>query len=101
MTSIREFQNLMHRLYFIRDSKRGAKATHEWLKEEVDELNEAIEAINREGIAEELADVLAWLASLANVLEVDLEEAALRKYAGGCPKCGSSPCICTSERKKS
>lgn len=101
MTSIREFQNLMRRLYRVRDSKRGAKATHDWLKEEVDELYEAIEDINKEGIAEELADVLAWLASLANVLGVDLEEAALSKYAGSCPKCHSSPCICTSERKES
>lgn len=100
MTSIREFQNLMRRLYFIRDSKRGAKATHDWLKEEVDELHEAIEGINKEGMAEELADVLAWLASLANVLGVDLEEAALSKYSVNCPKCDSSPCICTSERKQ-
>jgi NTP pyrophosphatase (non-canonical NTP hydrolase) len=41
----------------------------------------------------EVGDVLAWLASLANLLEVELESAAAR-YAGGCPKCGRIPCAC-------
>jgi NTP pyrophosphatase (non-canonical NTP hydrolase) len=42
---------------------------------------------------EEVSDVLAWLASLANQAGVDLEEAAAR-YADGCPKCGRIPCEC-------
>ncbi len=45
---------------------------------------------------EEFADVLAWLASLANLLGgVDLEEAAKKKYPGVCPPyCGKKPCEC-------
>lgn len=94
MPSIKEFQNLMHRLYFLRDSKRGVQTTIEWLKEEVNELYEAIRNDDKRGISEELADVLAWLVSLANVLDVDLQEATLKKYAGNCPKCNSAPCKC-------
>ncbi len=41
----------------------------------------------------EFADALAWLASLANLAEVDLE-AAVARYARGCPKCGQIPCAC-------
>ncbi len=43
----------------------------------------------------EFADVIAWLASLANVTGIDLERAALDKYPGTCPKCGHIPCQCT------
>jgi len=41
----------------------------------------------------EFSDVLAWLTSLANLLEVDLTD-AMARYAAGCPKCGASPCTC-------
>lgn len=94
MVTIKEFQNLMHRLYFLRDSRRGVQATFEWLKEEVEELHKAIEKHNNEAIGEEMADVIAWLASLANILKLDLEEVAFHKYNGCCPKCGHIPCRC-------
>ena len=41
----------------------------------------------------ELADVLAWLVSLAEQLGISLDEAAQR-YADGCPACGHIPCAC-------
>jgi NTP pyrophosphatase (non-canonical NTP hydrolase) len=48
-----------------------------------------------EAVQKELADVLAWLASLANTIGVDLETAALEKYKHKCPKCGHCPCRCS------
>ena len=36
---------------------------------------------------------MAWVASLANQLGVDLNEAVAR-YAHGCPKCSGNPCVC-------
>lgn len=84
----------MHRLYFLRDKRRGVQATYEWLKEEVEELCQAIQNQDRESVGEEIADVIAWLASLANILKLDLEEAVLNKYDNCCPKCGSLPCKC-------
>lgn len=95
MVSVKEFQNMMRRIYFHRDFQRGAEGTFRWLKEEVDELEEAMLTADQKALENEFADVIAWLASLANVLKVDLEEAALRKYNNCCPKCGSSPCKCT------
>lgn len=100
MTSIREFQNMMRRIYLHRDSQRGAESTHRWLEEEVDELGEAMQNASKEALADEFADVIAWLASLANVLNVDLEEAALGKYRNRCPKCRSSPCKCPFVARK-
>ena len=41
----------------------------------------------------EFADVLAWVASLANQVDVDLTE-AVQRYADGCPRCASVPCAC-------
>ena len=53
---------------------------------------------NRER-AEEFADVLAWLATLANVAGVDLEAAVQAKYGGGCPGCRQTPCVCDQGEK--
>ena len=97
---IREFQNLMRRLYFNRDKARGSTGTYEWLTDEVAELGEALEAHDTKGIEEEFADVIAWLSSLANVVDVDLEKAALTKYNDRCPKCGRSPCECAFKERK-
>ena len=93
---IHEFQNLMRRLYFHRDSERGATGTYEWLTDEVEELGDALKANDKKGMEEEFADVIAWLASLANVLNIDLEKESLTKYDNRCPKCRRAPCRCTS-----
>lgn len=90
---IREFQEMMRQLYYYKDSKRGFEKTFEWLVEEVAELGEALTG-DLKTLENEFADVIAWLASLANVMNVDLEKAALTKYANKCPKCGKTPCQC-------
>ena len=91
---IREFQNMMRQLYFDRDSDRGTEGTLDWLVDEVEELREALKEGDTKAIEKEFADVLAWLASLANVVNINLEKAALSKYPNKCPKCGLSPCDC-------
>ena len=84
----------MRQLYFERDSKRGTEGTLDWLRDEVEELREALEEGDIKAARKEFGDVLAWLASLANVVDIDLEKAALTKYNNKCPKCGLSPCDC-------
>jgi len=91
---ILEFQGMMRQIYFHRDSKRGAKGTYEWLVDEVKELGDALEGDDQKALEDEFADVLAWLASLANVVKINMEDAALRKYDGRCPKCSQTPCNC-------
>jgi NTP pyrophosphatase (non-canonical NTP hydrolase) len=92
---ISEFQEMMRRLYFDRDSERGLAGTYDWLLEEVKELGDALNTSNKEMLENEFADVIAWLASLGNITGVDLEKAAINKYNNRCPKCGCSPCECT------
>lgn len=91
---IHEFQEMMKRLYFHRDSERGVKGTYDWLVNELRELGEALEEKDKEAVEKEFADVIAWLASLANISGIDLEKAAVNKYSGKCPKCQRSPCQC-------
>jgi NTP pyrophosphatase (non-canonical NTP hydrolase) len=79
--------------YGVRDLARGREATVAWLAEELGELAKAVRKGSREEQVHELGDVLAWLASLANQLDIGLDEAADR-YARGCPKCGATPCRC-------
>ena len=92
---ITEFQEMMRTLYFHRDFKRGVKGTYEWLLDEIQELGEALEGTDKEATEKEFADVIAWLSSLANLANIDLEKAALNKYPHKCPKCQSAPCKCT------
>ena len=83
----------MRDTYGSRDGSRGVDATFRWLTEEVGELARAIRTGDRDNLESEFSDALAWLASLANLLEVDLD-AAMTRYADGCPKCGRRPCGC-------
>ena len=85
---------MMKRIYFHRDSERGTSGTYNWLIDEVEELGVALKKRNRKAVMDEFADVLAWLASLANVVGIDLETAAKSKYSEKCPKCHKSPCEC-------
>ena len=81
-------QEAMRRAYLDRDRKRGLHATFVWLVEEVGELAEAILEGDREGMKEELADVLAWLVSVANLLGIDVEEAISAKYRADLERAG-------------
>ena len=93
---ISEFQQMMRDLYFKRDSERGVDGTFNWLVDEVGELGEELKkGTDREATEKEFADVIAWLASLANIMGIDLERAAINKYNHKCPKCQHSPCQCT------
>ena len=67
-----------------------------WFMEEVGELSAALRdrATDADNLALEFADVLAWLATLANIAGVNLDEAFRRKYGTGCPKCHAAPCAC-------
>jgi NTP pyrophosphatase (non-canonical NTP hydrolase) len=90
---LQELQALMRDTYGARDGARGVDGTFRWLTEEIGEL---ARAIRTGGTAErqlELSDVVAWVASLATLLEIDLDEAMMR-YADGCPKCHGRPCVC-------
>jgi NTP pyrophosphatase (non-canonical NTP hydrolase) len=92
---IREFQQLIDRMYSDKDRQRGSAKTFLWFMEEVGELASAIAAGNdRQNLHEEFADVLAWLVTLANVEGVDLEKALEKFTATGCPGCGKQVCTC-------
>lgn len=90
---LQALQALMHSQYKDRDASRGTDATFRWLTEEIGELARAIRKGDQPNLVHEFGDVLAWLASLADLLGVDLEDAVAR-YADGCPRCGLTPCDC-------
>jgi NTP pyrophosphatase (non-canonical NTP hydrolase) len=96
---IEEAQEMMRKIYLERDRARGVEGT---LKRTFDELEELREAIDNNDatltIADEVADVFAWLCSLANLLEIDVSDAFYKKYSDACSKCKKSPCDCDSLR---
>jgi NTP pyrophosphatase (non-canonical NTP hydrolase) len=97
--TLREFQDLIRGMYHEKDAARGIEGTFMWLTEEIGELATALRSGSAEETALEFADVLAWLATIANVAGVDLESAVARKYGRGCPGCGQAACICPDAEK--
>ena len=86
-------QERMRNIYGDRDRARGVTATVAWLAEEMGELARAVRKGTADEQSHEIGDVLAWVASLANQLGIDLD-AALERFRDGCPKCGGNPCAC-------
>ena len=97
---ISEFQSLMKELYFHQDTNRGLKGTFIWLVEEVGELANLLKSkkVDNTKASEELSDIFAWVCSLANILDIDLEESCKEKYPNKCIKCNSNPCKCENLR---
>ncbi len=91
---MKEFQELMKRLYYQRDVQRGKDKTLLWLTEEVGELSRAMRKDDEDALGEEMADVIAWVVSLANILDMNIEELLEKKYPGHCRYCGNIPCSC-------
>jgi len=86
-------QDVIERTFGDRDRARGVPATVAWLAEEVGELAQAVRKGSHAQQVHEFGDVIAWVATLANQMGVDLTE-AVQRYAAGCPRCGSMPCTC-------
>ena len=93
---ISEFQNLIKELYYHQDSKRGIKDTFIWLVEEIGEIANLLKekSLDKEKVSQELADVIAWTISIANLLEIDVDNALKKKYPNKCVKCNKNPCEC-------
>lgn len=90
---IAHLQDVIERTFGERDRARGVPSSVAWLAEEVGELAQAIRKGTPDQQLHEFADVLAWVASLANQMGIDLV-AALDRYVDGCPRCASIPCGC-------
>lgn len=97
--TLAEFQQLIRDMYLKKDVARGVEGTFMWLMEEVGELASALRNGTHEERTLEFADVLAWLATIANVVGVDLSQAVMEKYGSGCPGCGQFVCTCPDAGK--
>lgn len=92
--TVAAFQAHIADLYLPTDKARGPAKTFLYLAEEFGELATAIahsdkhpaghpeHVATRKNLEEEFADVIAWLCSIANTMEVDLTQAINDKYFG-------------------
>ena len=95
-----EFQRFITQTFGDKDERRGIAGTFMWFMEEVGELAESLRGnAPKAETAAEFADVLAWLATLANIAGIDLSAAIRDKYGAGCPECQKIPCECGSSEK--
>ena len=98
--TIGQFQKHIADRYEKHDRARGTPGTWLHFSEEIGELARALARNdNKKSLEDEFADVLAWLATIANVAGIDLEQAVFEKYGRGCPGCGQLVCRCDSSEK--
>jgi NTP pyrophosphatase (non-canonical NTP hydrolase) len=97
--TLAQFQGLIRAMYLEKDLARGVDGTFMWLMEEIGELASCLRQGTHDERLGEFADVLAWLCTIANVVNVDLTEAVMRKYGSGCPGCGQFVCRCADAEK--
>ena len=97
--TLAQLQQVIRDTYGDKDRRRGIEGTFMWFMEEVGELAAALRSGSPAEQAAEFADVLAWLATLANGANIDLGEALTAKYGGGCPGCLAKPCVCDQKEK--
>lgn len=97
--TVARLQQVIRATYHTKDSGRGLEGTFMWFMEEVGELASALRSGTAAEREAEFADVLAWLATLANISGIDLEQAVRTKYGSGCPGCQQSPCLCDQAEK--
>ena len=93
LVELNDFQSMITDIYGSRDRERGVVHAVAWLAEEMGELAQAVRKGTPAEQAHEFADVLAWVATLANQVGVDLDT-AIDRYATGCPRCGEVSCVC-------
>ena len=115
---LRDFQNLIRTMYFEKDVARGVSGTYMWLAEELGELASDLRKVEQlraepnpddaakaeltkveANLKTEFADVIAWLVTIANVVDVDLSDALAAKYGTGCPGCENLVCDCPDDAK--
>lgn len=97
--TLSEVQRVIRDIYGAKDNERGVEGTFMWFTEEVGELAGALRGGTQAEREAEFADVLAWLATLANGVGVDLTAAIQAKYGDGCPGCSKIPCECDRAEK--
>ncbi len=78
-------QQIIRDTYDAKDRRRGVEGTFMWFMEEIGELATALRGGSQEERTLEFADVLAWLATLANIVGVDLDQAVQTKYGPAAP----------------
>jgi NTP pyrophosphatase (non-canonical NTP hydrolase) len=96
---LRRLQQIIRDTYDAKDRRRGVEGTFMWFMEEVGELAASLRGGTHAETAAEFADVLAWLATLANIAGVELGAAVGAKYGSGCPGCQRIPCVCGQTEK--
>lgn len=98
-----QWQQHLKALYGEKNRSAGLDYTVLRLFKEVCELFElqagvthvqsSAEEIEHE-FALEISDILAWCMAVANILEIDLEDAIINTYGDGCPTCKKKRCDC-------
>lgn len=97
-STVLEIQKYLGDLYGEANGRRDFEYIYAYLFRNASYLSRSIPRNNE--CVENFIKTLSWLLALANKLEIDIQDAYLRKYPAVCPYCISKPCICSKTNKK-
>jgi len=89
-----EHQALHGTLYSWQHKKEFPIVVAAHIVEEAGEVSEAFSHQRSDDVAEEMADVLGWVFTLANRVEIDLADTIWEFYPYACRVCHEAPCSC-------
>ena len=81
MYQLSELQQLIRERFLAHDKERGPARAFAFFVEEVGELAGAVSRGDRDNLEEEIGEVLMWLLSLANLHDIDINDAVARYLA--------------------
>lgn len=64
------------------------------IEEEIAEVSEALRRKDTDNVAKEMADVLSWLLTFCNRMDIELADVMWRIYPYECRKCEEERCVC-------
>lgn len=95
---IKDFQKVLADIYAERNKNRDPEYIYSYLARNSSYLSRSV---LRDGSVESsFIKTMSWLFSFANALDIDLEDAFLKKFPKVCPYCTATPCSCMQNHKK-
>lgn len=96
--SIKDFQNELNDLYYNSNKNREPEYIYSYLARNSSYLSRSV--LRNGDIEGSYIKTISWLFAFASVLDIDLEDAFLRKFPRVCPYCTAIPCSCIQNHKK-
>lgn len=96
--SIKDFQTSLNRIYLDKNKDRSPEYIYAYLARNSSYLSRSV--LRSGNVESSYIKTLSWLLAFSNALNIDLQDAFLKKFPKVCPYCLGITCICVQNHKK-